>query len=466
MLEFSRIREALDRQPLFEDKTWMFSPEPWPLSEDQVQELRAIGDACLEFHGALETLYLRSAENRNLLRNKKLVAPWVAKYLDRGKPLALIQHARSKRLRGACPVVIRPDLLWTEEGFALTEMDSVPGAIGLTGFLNQLYEASEPGIIGHGNQMVECFYESLAALTPHLSLPLIGIFVSDESSTYRPEMEWLADSLKRAGKRVYCVHPNDVIPLGNTICIDIEGNPEQVDIIYRFWEMFDLSNVPIAEYILQAWEESEVVVSPPMRPFQEEKLALALFNHHLLQEFWRENMSKRSVRLLKRIVPSSWIMDPVDLPPNAVLDGPLIGGNPIWNWDQLGEASQKERNLIIKLSGFHEDAWGARSVVLGSDVSRNLWRQSIQSTVDNSAQNLSILQEYKKPMRLRHPVYRDADSIFEMEGRLRLEPFYFVRDNATQLAGVLATYCPADKKIIHGMRDAAMLPCSMAFSSS
>ena len=27
------------------------------------------------------------------------------------------------------------------------------------------------------------------------------------------------------------------------------------------------------------------------------------------------------------------------------------------------------------------------------------------------------------------------------------------------LGGVLATVCPSDKKILHGMRDAMMLPC-------
>jgi hypothetical protein len=28
-----------------------------------------------------------------------------------------------------------------------------------------------------------------------------------------------------------------------------------------------------------------------------------------------------------------------------------------------------------------------------------------------------------------------------------------------QLGGALATFCPPDKKIIHGMQDAALLPC-------
>ena len=49
-----------------------------------------------------------------------------------------------------------------------------------------------------------------------------------------------------------------------------------------------------------------------------------------------------------------------------------------------------------------------------------------------------------------------------MNGRLRLCPYYFVDGDSVDLAGVLATFCPADKKIIHGMRDAALLPVKQA----
>jgi hypothetical protein len=41
-----------------------------------------------------------------------------------------------------------------------------------------------------------------------------------------------------------------------------------------------------------------------------------------------------------------------------VLDAPLIGGKPMTDWSQLIEASKKERNLIIKISGFHEERMG------------------------------------------------------------------------------------------------------------
>ena len=53
-----------------------------------------------------------------------------------------------------------------------------------------------------------------------------------------------------------------------------------------------------------------------------------------------------------------------------------------------------------------------------------------------------------------------------MQGRVRLCPYYFVTgdwDRArTQLGGILATVCPADKKIIHGMTDAILAPCAIA----
>src|SRR5579885_2814139 len=121
-LAYDSIRSALVTQSLFDDKTWQLSPDAWPLTAEQVAQLEAIGAACLEYHQALETLYLRSVAGKNLLRNKPLLAPWVADYLDRGKPAQLVQHARDAKNRGAYPTVLRPDLLLTDEGFVMTEL--------------------------------------------------------------------------------------------------------------------------------------------------------------------------------------------------------------------------------------------------------------------------------------------------------------------------------------------------------
>ena len=52
------------------------------------------------------------------------------------------------------------------------------------------------------------------------------------------------------------------------------------------------------------------------------------------------------------------------------------------------------------------------------------------------------------------------DKIEIMTSRVRLTPYYFVLGESTQLGGVLATLCPQNKKKIHGMVDAIMVPCA------
>ncbi len=144
-------------------------------------------------------------------------------------------------------------------------------------------------------------------------------------------------------------------------------------------------------------------------------------------------------------------MDPAPLPPGAVLDGPKVGGGLLNDWRDLAGASQKERDLIIKISGFHETAWGARSVILGSDCSREEWQQGVDQALQLAPTNLHVLQEYRKPKRVSHPLYGQAkdgvaagspDAASAKDGRLRLCPYYFVVDGAARLSGALATFCP------------------------
>jgi hypothetical protein len=63
---------------------------------------------------------------------------------------------------------------------------------------------------------------------------------------------------------------------------------------------------------------------------------------------------------------------------------------------------------------------------------------------------------------VRIPYYdRKADDIAVLDGRVRLCPYYFVLGDDVKLGGILATTAPADKRLIHGMSDAIMGPCSI-----
>ncbi len=49
-----------------------------------------------------------------------------------------------------------------------------------------------------------------------------------------------------------------------------------------------------------------------------------------------------------------------------------------------------------------------------------------------------------------------------MRGRVRLCPYYFVEQERVTMRGALATIVPADKKLLHGMRDAILAPSAVA----
>ncbi len=161
------------------------------------------------------------------------------------------------------------------------------------------------------------------------------------------------------------------------------------------------------------------------------------------------------------MVPYSWLIDPTPLPPQGAF--PELD---LTDWRQLKDLSQRARELILKVSGFSDKAWGARGVYLGSDLSHAEWSAAIDQAIASFESSPYVLQRYERP-KLVESSYFDfaAQQVVQMPGRVRLCPYYFVvgegESARPQLGGVLATICPADKKIIHGMKEAILAPCAV-----
>ena len=163
------------------------------------------------------------------------------------------------------------------------------------------------------------------------------------------------------------------------------------------------------------------------------------------------------------IMPRTWVVDPAPISPSAVIPGLSVGGRTVTNWSDLGTATQKQRHFVLKPSGFSELAWGSRGVSVGHDLPQNEWAAAIETALTSFPRTPYVLQEFHKGRQYQVD-YFDAYStdIQTMAGRARLSPYYFVTGETAELAGILATICPADKKVIHGMKDAVMVPCTIA----
>jgi len=416
------LQAALPASGLFGGGTWRWSPEPLVLTQAESRFLDALGYPLAKFQTACDDIYRRSASGR--------LAPWISKLLDAGKPDWLVDWQRHPQTAAQQPAIIRPDLMLTADGFALTELDSVPGGLGITAWLAQTYARAGFDVLGGASGMIDGF----RSILPEGA----SILVSEESKDYHPEMEWLASCLGEAWKVVAAeTHVAD-------------GSP-----VYRFFELFDWQAIPAVREWARLAAGTNARITPPFKAHLEEKLWLALFWTPALQPLWQRSLRGSHLERLRRIIPHGWIPDATPLPPFAAL--PFLN---VHSWEEVMEFSQNQRRLVLKISGFHETAWGSRGVHIGHDMSASEWRHALQLALEQTHTRPSIVQEFHEGRLVEHPVFRDDGSVEIMRGRVRLCPYYFTdAAGRTALGGCLATLVPADKKKIHGMSDGVLVPC-------
>jgi hypothetical protein len=432
---------------------WRVTPEPFGLAPATVAAIATLGDDLLAFYRALNALYLRSARG---------TAPaFIAEELDRGKPEAIVKLARQNRFKQDVPRVIRPDLILTDDGYIASELDSVPGGMGFVGAMARTYCDLGIESVGGVEGMPGGFSDMLVALaaTPR---PRVAVVVSDESADYRGELRWLASRIGELDRAdVIVCEPQDIVFTEDALFVRRDdGREEKIDVLYRNFELFDLLNVAKSELMLYAARHNRVKLTPPPKAHLEEKASFALFHHPALRALWRAELGPTVDERLLGIFPRTWIIDPRPLPPQAAIIDLDAAGIPVTNWTQLDDLGKSERDYVIKPSGFSELAWGSRGVKVANDLTREDWHAAIRDALASFPTTPYILQRFHKGKRVRVP-YLDVASgtMREMDGRVRLCPYYFVVGDSTKLGGILATIAPADKRIIHGMSDAIMAPC-------
>ncbi|MCX6847136.1 MAG: hypothetical protein NTU84_11415 [Verrucomicrobia bacterium] len=380
-MALSDLRGQMPAGGLFGGGSWRWSPEPLVLSQAEADGLAALGHPLARFQQACDEIYRRSAAGS--------LPSWIAEWLDRGKPEWLVALQRAKGMAGHAPRVIRPDLMVTQEGFAMSELDSVPGGIGVAAWMARVYADAGYEVLGGADGMRDGF----RSLMPDGGTVLI----SEEAADYRPEMEWLVSTL------------GDEWRVASAESYEPDGSA-----LYRFFE----------------WSPA-------------------------LKGVWEKSLRGNYLKRLREVVPFGWLVDPTPLPPHAAL--PRLE---LHSWDEVAGLSQRERQLVLKVSGFHETAWGSRGVFVGHDLPAGEWSARLRHALDHVAEQPWVMQQFREARRIQHPVFRDDGSIEVMQGRARICPYYFTDDEGTtQLGGCLATIVPADKKKIHGMSDGVLVPC-------
>jgi hypothetical protein len=435
---------------------WRVSPEPFPLKPHTLSAIESLGDDLLAFYRALNALYLRSARG---------TAPaFIAEELDRGKPEQIVKLARQNRFKQDIPRVIRPDLILTDDGYVASELDSVPGGMGFTSALAQTYCEIGSDSVGGPDGIAEKF-AAMAASIAVVDHPTVAIVVSQESNDYRGELTYLANRVNVLGlaDAIVCA-PQDVVFTEEALFARRDdGREAKIDVLYRNFELFDLLNIPKQELMLYAARHNRVKMTPPPKAPFEEKSTFALLHHSGLRTYWRSELGEKIYERLLGIFPRTWIVDPRPMPWQATIVDLYAAGQPVHDWAQLEDLGKSERDYVLKPSGFSELAWGSKGVKVANDLPKDEWKKALHDALKSFDHTPYILQRFHKGKRVRVPfLSTSSGEIKEMDGRVRLCPYYFVVGDHTELGGILATVAPADKRLIHGMSDAIMASCRLA----
>ena len=100
------------------------------------------------------------------------------------------------------------------------------------------------------------------------------ILISEEASGYLPEMEWLIDEIKSSDVN----NDYDILSAETYKIRDRD--------IYRFYELFDLKNIPPADDIFNHAANNKINLTAPHKAYLEEKMWSALLHSRALRRNW------------------------------------------------------------------------------------------------------------------------------------------------------------------------------------
>ena len=431
---------------------WRVSPQPFALRPQTVAHLERLGGDLLAFYQAANRLYLGSVRGSQ--------PAWVHDYLDRGKSERARELGQLRRTRSHLPRIIRPDLMALEDGtLRATELDSVPGGFGSLAAITHRYHELGFEIVGGASGMVDGLAGTLRDAAGRGD-PTVAFVVSDESEDYRDEMEWIAQALRSTGLNAHQLHPRDLAMHGDGLFFEADGCRHRVDVVYRFFELFDIPNIANVDLLIHAMKRRMVTVTAPMKAHLEEKALMALLHHPALETFWREHLPDDVYERLRIALAPTWILDARPIPPTAAIFPPFVtAGRAINRWEDLMGLTQRQRRLVLKPSGFSPYAWGARGVTVGQDVRTEVWDARVRAALGDFETSPHVIQHYHESRRV-DVSYFDfaADEVRQMQGRARISPFYFAAGDEVRLGGVLVTVVPAASKVIHGTPEAVLAP--------
>ncbi len=392
------VRRDEYRKNTEDDYNFRVSPTPFRMNKKQKDEILIIGKAICDYMDCCIELYKTDEYIKNIL--------------DRGKPDKYLKNIEPNFL------FLRPDLILTQEGFSICEIETSPFGLGLAEVLNRTY-----GHAGFDPLVTENELKNYI----QSQIPSVGtIAYSDKVNAFSGQMDFLADEIFSGdGKR------------WDSKKISRQSNLKNKEIYRAFYLSDEYKDKDVALFL----QEPHIYIPNPTPQF-EEKALLAFIWDKRYSEFFKQKLGTAEFELLRKVIPKTWIVGE-----EQYIDECLPRG--VKDSISLSSLGKNSRKYVLKQSGFNTgSSWGEGVEFLHKMGGAKAGEKIKKALEDKN--HLYIIQEFK-PGKVVHMNYLDDNyEIKNMDAKIRITPYFSYRGKSKgKLIAIKVTGCEKSTEYIH-----------------
>lgn len=352
------------------------SPTPFKLNKTQKKELDDIGKAICSYMDCCLELYKTNDS--------------VHEILDRGKPK---EYRNVKEIKY---LFLRPDIILTDSGFRVCEIETSPFGLGLAEVLNRSYGNEGYNTIIHQNELKNYIQSKVE--------PIGTIAYSKKVKAFRGQLDFMAEEVFSGKQKLWNA---------KQIREDSNMNKE----IYRaFYLNEKYKDKNIAKLL-----ESTPMSLPSSTPQFEEKALLSFIWDKRCLEFLKAKLGKSDFELLRKVIPKTWILGE-----EQYVDGGLLNGKET-SIDLMG-LGKKNRKFVLKQSGFKDSSSWGEGVIFLHKIGGQKASEMLKSALDDR-EHLYIIQEFNQGKVMQMSFINEEGIFQNVNVKLRLTPYYAYMGN-------------------------------------
>ncbi len=365
------------------------SPTPFKLTKKEKEKIEDIGKAICDYMDCCIELYKTNESAHELL--------------DNGKPESL------KNVQDIRYLFLRPDLILTDSGFCVCEIETSPFGLGLAEVLNNTYGNQGYDTIIPQNELKNYLQSKVKDSGT--------IAYSDKVKAFKGQLDFIAENIFSGNGKTW------VAKQIGTSTID---NKE----IYRaFYLNEQFTDKNVAELISKSH-----IYTPTSTPQFEEKALLSFIWDKRYTQFIQSKLGNSTYNLLREIIPKTWIVGQ-----EQYIDGGLPNGKQ--NSLGLADLSKSSRKYVLKQSGFSTSSSWGEGVKFLHKLGKNKVSEILTTAMEDK-KHLYIIQEFNQGKNV--PMsFIDDEGIFQtINAKIRITPYYaYIGKNKGKLIAAKVTGC-------------------------